>query len=432
MGALIVFALSAAESELFLLFVVFIIPFGWVLNTDAPIHDVPVAMRFIVISGFFFGRLWRGQVGARRLLRSPVTRAALLFLCAVLAPALLLKGAWTRSSARSLYEMVSYMGFFFLILSWTDSAERMQRILRVLLYSTIVTAGFAICQEVVGGYTSLWVYLNSPGEDFAPWELRAPSFLNYSNSLAGYLNLVLPFALACYVLGKGKWKKLGAWAVGLGFIAMLSTQSIGGLVAFACVVVLAIFCFVRVWGMRLLLLGGACATAIGFYIAHETLNPSHVGVSVGYDTATRFMLWDTAWNLFVQSPIIGIGWGNFVGTYGSYISFIPADVFDVHNLYLQLLAETGIVGFAAFFVLMYRATRDAQRQLRSTRADLDRALGFGVLGAILTVLVHGNVDFLFRVSPQFSTLFWMLLALLLASAGLKGRDGPGGERVVAT
>jgi hypothetical protein len=43
-------------------------------------------------------------------------------------------------------------------------------------------------------------------------------------------------------------------------------------------------------------------------------------------------------------------------------------------------------------------------------------LAFGVLGAILSVLLHGFVDFLFQVSPQFGTLFWALLALLVVSA----------------
>jgi len=41
-------------------------------------------------------------------------------------------------------------------------------------------------------------------------------------------------------------------------------------------------------------------------------------------------------------------------------------------------------------------------------------VAFGVLGAVLSVLVHGFVDFLFQVSPQFGTQFWLLLAMLVA------------------
>jgi O-antigen ligase len=111
---------------------------------------------------------------------------------------------------------------------------------------------------------------------------------------------------------------------------------------------------------------------------------------------------------------------------------VPPGIFDVHNLYLQLLAETGILGFAAFFSLIFLAGREARRQWRAAHGDLDRALSFGVLGAILTVLIHGSVDFLFRVSPQFGTLFWMLLALLVANASVEARERPMGAHVVIT
>src|SRR5207244_3338596 len=129
-------------------------------------------------------------------------------------------------------------------------------------------------------------------------------------------------------------------------------------------------------------------------------NPSHAMSSVGSDAATRLLLWDTAWNLFKQSPIAGVGWGNFVMLYGDYlkVSWIPPEEFDVHNIYLQLLAETGVIGFAIFFSLMFLAGRQAWRQFRLGTNALGRALGFGIFGAILTVLVHGFVDFLFRVS----------------------------------
>ena len=427
-GAPAILVLSAVESESFLLLVIFLMPVGWVLRADVPLRYVPVAARCLVIVGFFLGRLWRGRIDARGLLRPSVSWASLLFLGAALASAVLLRGAWTHESARSLYEMASYFGFYLLVLAWADSSQRIQKILTVLLCSTIVTAVFAIFQEIVGGYTSLWLYLNPPSDSFLPWGGRATSFLNYSNSLAGYLNLVLPFALACYALGKGKWRKLGAWTVGLGFIALVCTQSLGGLAAFGCVLILAIFCFVRPWRSRLLFLAGVCTLAIGFYVTREILNPAHVGSSVGYDAASRLLLWGTAWDLFVHSPVLGVGWGNFTELYGSYVtdfSWMPQGIFAVHNIYLQFLAETGLVGFTVFSLLIFRAIRQALRQLRGSEAVLDRALAFGVLGAVLTVLVHGLADFLFQVSPQFGTLFWTLLALLVVSGRMQSESALG-------
>jgi O-antigen ligase len=425
LGVVLVLVLSAVESEPFILLIVFLTPLGATLKVGGRFVDGPSALHSLVIVGFFLGRLWRGQVGVRRLLRSSLARASLYLLGAITASIIFVRGGWTYTSVHSLYRMGSYVGFFFLVLAWADSPERLRKILRVLLCSTIATAVFAILQEVVAGYTSFWLYLNPPGDYFAEWEWRAPSFLNYSNSLAGYLNLVLPFSLACSVLGQGKWKRLGGWTLGLGFVALLSTQSLGGLLAFLSILILAIFCFARSRKKRLALLAGICASVCLLYFLKQILNPTHTQEVVGFDMVSRLMLWNTAWGYFIGSPVMGVGWGNFVGLYGSDLSsfsdWLPPGVLEAHNIYLQLLAETGLCGFVAFFYLIFQSWRRAQGQFRSSVDFLDRALAFGVLGALLSVLVHGFVDFLFQVSPQFGTLFWVLLALLVASGRIPSK-----------
>jgi len=375
----------------------------------------------------------RGQWSGRPLFRSSITRASLLFFWVAVASNALGGEGWSHESSRSLYDLASYIGFFLMLVAWVDSRQRMQKVLSILLYSTIGAAVFAIFQEISGGYTSLWVRLSPSGEGFPPWNSRATSFLNYSNSLAGYLNLVLPFALACFVLGRSKWKMIGGWTLGLGLLALLSTQSVGGLVAFVSILVLAILCFARSSKKRLVLLVGVSASVCLLYLLRNILNPAHTEQSFGPDLAARLLLWGTAWDLFRHSPIIGVGWGNFVGLYGlelfSFSDWVPQGVFEVHNIYLQLLAETGLVGFMAFFYLFLQSWRMAWGQLRSSPDFLSLALAFGLLGALLSVMVHGFVDFLFQVSPQFGALFWVLLALLVAN-GRVGRSRQGYERRV--
>jgi putative inorganic carbon (HCO3(-)) transporter len=433
-----ILVLSAAESAPFLLGMIFLIPVGWfarisfALGAGDSRMDLATAARLVVVAGFFLGRLFRGQLRAKQMVGPPLSRLSLALGAVAFASVILAPTGIMYGSLKGVIRLLSYIGFYLFLVCWVNSRERLRTISFTLFCSTIVVAVFGLFQEIIGDYTSFWVFFNPPQEWFLPMEHRAPSFLNYSNSLAGYLNLVLPFAVACYALGKGKWRKLGAWTAGLGFIALVCTQSLGGLAAFGCVLILAIFCFVRTLRRRLLLLGGVCVLALAFYLAKETLNPAHVVDSVfGHDAVTRLVLWSTAWNLFMRSPIIGVGWGNFVELYGPYVSsfsWIPTGVFEVHNIYLQFLAETGIVGFTVFFLFLFRAVQQALRQLRCSVDILDKALAFGVLGGILTVLVHGFVDFLFQVSPQFGTLFWTLLALLVVSDRLQresvlGRSG---------
>ena len=57
------------------------------------------------------------------------------------------------------------------------------------------------------------------------------------------------------------------------------------------------------------------------------------------------MLWLPAIYLFLESPLLGIGWGNFKYSFTKYYKY-TANQNNVHNVYLQLLCETGVIGTA--------------------------------------------------------------------------------------
>jgi O-antigen ligase len=440
-AALLVFAFAAVESEVALLAVIFLIPVGWFARIGLPLGagaarlDIATAVRLVMVAGFLMGRLLRGQLRVGWLFKHTLTRMSLLVLVAACASVLFGGYGLTYGALKALVRLASYIGFYFFVALWVDHRERLRTVAFVLLGSTIFVAAYAIFQELIGDYTSLWLYMNPPEDWFLPMERRPPSFLNYSNSLAGYLNLIIPFALALYFLGTGRLKRLGAWTVGLGFVALACTQSTGGLVAFGSVIVLAILFFVHPYRKKLFLLVGMAALGFAYFALRETLDPAHVGEAVGYDAATRFLLWGTAAGMFFRSPVLGVGWGNFVELYGAYLSaftFIPPGILGVHNIYLQFLAETGLVGFGAFLAFSFRASLLSFRIYHNSQDVFDKSLAFGVLGATLTVLVHGFVDFLFQVSSQFGTLYWALLALLVASTQLPGARGVGTQMIAAS
>ena len=90
-----------------------------------------------------------------------------------------------------------------------------------------------------------------------------------------------------------------------------------------------------------------------------------------------------------------------------------------NNFYLDLLAGAGILGFVSFVSLSVLVVRDALDAMRSSLDFFDRALAFGVLGAMFTALVHGLVDDVIVVSPQAATLLWVMLALLVSNTRFK-------------
>ncbi|MGB9857719.1 MAG: O-antigen ligase family protein [Dictyoglomaceae bacterium] len=69
----------------------------------------------------------------------------------------------------------------------------------------------------------------------------------------------------------------------------------------------------------------------------------------------RIYIWKSAWKMFLDHPITGIGVGTFGLAYPSYKlpqSHIETTPF-AHNLPLNLLAETGILGFLSFTILTF-------------------------------------------------------------------------------
>jgi O-antigen ligase len=127
--------------------------------------------------------------------------------------------------------------------------------------------------------------------------------------------------------------------------------------------------------------------------------------------------------------LLGIGFGNLRGLMGGLLSLPDGWTGDAHNLYLELLAETGLVGFLVFGVLIVLALRKAVVQLRKAHDSFNKVIAVAIFAAICGVLVHGTVDYLFHTTPQVTALFFLVLGLLSAQGSVREAD-PG--RQVAT
>lgn len=90
---------------------------------------------------------------------------------------------------------------------------------------------------------------------------------------------------------------------------------------------------------------------ISFYVEgvsatlERTFNNADSDVSNG-----RFKLYGIAWGMFVENPIFGIGWREYADQV-SVLYYGDGYFRDAHNVFLQLLAETGIFGFTIFLTL---------------------------------------------------------------------------------
>lgn len=427
-GALLILTLSVVEYEPFFYFLVFILPLNMLVDAGPFIHDLGLGLRMIVVGGFFAGRWLRGELDVKMMWRPSITKASGLFFAAVAVSAALSSFGQQRAALRGVVFVATYIGFYLVMYVWLDSRQKIRKTVLTLMASTLAVCGFAFYQLAVGSLTSFWLnlYVNHAGPEnqtFDPWQGRPSSVLGHPTHLAAYLVLMLAGALSFYLLSEDRTlRRLSGWVLALGFTTLLTAQTRGAYIAFAAVLLIAISYFVRSWSKRLVLVAALVALSVGVAFAAVTLFPARFAVKDQLSVFTRIILWSTAWQMFLTSPIHGIGFGVFPLISAQYLPPVGlgADL-ETHNIYIELLAETGILGFGAFCVLMGTFIYHGRRQLRQTDW-MQRALAFTVVAGTVGGLVNGFSDHSQLWAVQVASLFWLWPALLMANTRLSSEE----------
>ena len=139
-------------------------------------------------------------------------------------------------------------------------------------------------------------------------------------------------------------------------------------------------------------------------------------------TRTRFKMWALALDLFRKHPVMGIGWGGYKQVYAVELyqdwQSAGAKYLNSHNTYLQLLCETGVVGFliyiwAALGTLI--TTSKALRHRRSMEAWRRKALYVSVVSQVFVLLYNFTGNTLYDY-----TIFMYSFTAMTGLAVLRG------------
>lgn len=114
-----------------------------------------------------------------------------------------------------------------------------------------------------------------------------------------------------------------------------------------------------------------------------------------YAVVERLAHWQAAIGMAQEHPLFGVGLGNYAAAYDEFrLINWEAPLGHAHNLYLNFLAEAGIVGLSAyliFWLVVFRITWSARRH-PDRRA---RVTVIGLLGCWTYIAVHSIFDNLF-------------------------------------
>lgn len=139
------------------------------------------------------------------------------------------------------------------------------------------------------------------------------------------------------------------------------------------------------------------------------------------NTNNRWTWWQEAWDVFAEQPVEGAGAGAF-SVARTPIRKNALDVQEPHNLALQQLAETGLVGFALWLALVAGGIAAARRALRRAAGGEPRRAVLAVALVPGCFLLHSLVD----ISWEFVAVAAPALLALGALAAWSGEGaGPG-------
>ncbi len=320
---------------------------------------------------------------------------------------------YAHQAVRETLKDIEFLAIFVLgyIAYRIDPDEGLVRL--ALASITIIVASLALLQEIFGAPQSLFLLGHSITRLSGP--LEGP------NQLSAYLGIVVP-SLAAFIALRSSttFERIALIA---GTIVTFLTFSRGGIAALL-LGFLLVFLLTRFQQhVRIIAVGLACSFIVIFGIACAVMSGHASGAArfFGQNTdayngglGTRSELWNGAYTLWREHPILGVGPGNFELEVSR---FFPGVRTHANSAYFQVLAEQGALGELTLLLFM---TVAVGLFLYRCKEPLPLA---GLLIASVMAF-HQIVDTLW-IYPKVGITWWIFIALAASASDL----GSSGEKV---
>lgn len=239
---------------------------------------------------------------------------------------------------------------------------------------------------------------------------RVTATLENPNSYGAFLILVFfPILMFC-IYEKSKIKKcIYAIISVLAFTNIILTGSrnaqIG--IVIGCVVLTIVYN----WKMITFIVPLGCCAFIIPQIRYRIMQK--LSISQNMD---RLSLWNTAFKMIKENPILGVGNGNYVQLRNSFVRRYPKlyfyglEGYPTHNSYLKIQSELGLFGIAAFLILLIIILYRMKLVIRESNNDFYKTIFQGIFASTIAFLAMNIFDNLLFV-PQVAGYFWIFVSL---------------------
>lgn len=157
----------------------------------------------------------------------------------------------------------------------------------------------------------------------------------------------------------------------------------------------------------LLLLIFIILSSLLFYAAWPEIS-SRFNISSSEEAVTlRAFYNQTALEVIQESPFLGLGIGNFVWRIKGTLYLLGAWLHQpVHNIYLLIASEVGLIGLVIFLLFLYQLID------RLTSGENHFILKYLLFFIIISFLFIGFFDHFFLTLQQGQLIFWIILGII--------------------
>lgn len=322
---------------------------------------------------------------------------------------------------------LKYIILYFVIVETIDSAAKLKNLIKITIFSAIVVMVDCYIQyyvthvDLVRFYPSFKFVLPPPNHfrlDYLGFPVPHPYFLGFPtgpfpfpNDLSAWMLVILIPVLCFFIWYAGTFRSRLLFSLFLAPLAFLfylaNTRSawLSFLVSF----------------LLVSFVGNKKKVIAIFLLIIMVLSPflikDKIGDIFGYTSMQdRYYMWRIGWKIFLEHPIIGNGFNTFFVKFKEFREekeYKNKKGSYAHNAYLQIAADTGIIGLAAFLFLIGRVFISAFGYIRKKEDLFCRTFAMGLGAGLSAFLIHSFFDTNLQSLPL-ATLFWFSLSVLMS------------------
>ena len=243
------------------------------------------------------------------------------------------------------------------------------------------------------------------------------SMIGDNNDFGLALNMTLPFFFFLAQTEKNRWWKRIFWAMFIVTIpAIFFTYSRGALLGLLAVMGLMMLNLKqRKVLIPVVLLGVAIAVLFAPEAWKQRMNPTGEQ-ALDKSAQSRINAWTFSWNLVMDYPITGGGFGTFTWPLFRLYAPDPNDIHGPHSIYFGILGEHGFIGLGLYLLLIASALFSTYEVVKKGKAFEDpvavhyaRMFRYSMVGFLVSGLFLGR---------QYFDYFYTILACIVVLKGL--------------